>query len=102
MQCYVYRGDKKEDHYLFLAQEFDQENLPSNFPVAILGLMGELSFVVEFDLDAERKFSYLRSILVDSKDDQENEVVIKFSNPEINVAKSVKFTIPDNYTPRSF
>jgi uncharacterized protein YcgL (UPF0745 family) len=55
MQCYVYRGDKKEDHYLFLAQEFDQENLPSNFPVAILGLMGELSFVVEFDLDAERK-----------------------------------------------
>lgn len=53
-------------------------------------------------LDAERKFSYLRSILVDTQDDQENEVVIKFSNPEINVAKSVKFTIPDNYTPRSF
>ena len=54
MQCYVYKGDKKEDYYLFLAQKFDQEALPNNFPPAILTLMGELAFVVEFNLDAER------------------------------------------------
>ena len=57
MQCYVYKGDKKQDTYLFLAQEFEKENLPINFPAAILGLMGELAFVVEFDLEPDRKLS---------------------------------------------
>jgi len=57
MQCYVYKGDKKDDHYLYLNQEFDQDNLPENFPSAILGLMGTLSLVIEFDLDAERQLA---------------------------------------------
>ncbi len=55
MHCYVYKGEKKDDHYLYLGQQFDQDALPDNFPAAILGLMGELSFVVEFELDAKRK-----------------------------------------------
>lgn len=55
MQCYVYKGDNNDDHYLYLNQEFDTDNLPANFPSAILGLMGDLSFVVEFKLDANRK-----------------------------------------------
>ena len=55
MQCYVYKGDKKEDHYLFLDREFDQDDLPDNFPSAILGLMGEMRLVIDFDLAADRK-----------------------------------------------
>ena len=55
MHCYVYKGNKKDDHFLYLGQEFDQQNLPNKFPQAILSLMGELSFVVEFDLSADRK-----------------------------------------------
>lgn len=54
MQCYVYKGNNNENHYLYLNQEFDLDTLPNDFPSAILTLMGELSFVVEFDLDADR------------------------------------------------
>ncbi|MFT5571885.1 MAG: hypothetical protein ACI9FR_000806 [Cryomorphaceae bacterium] len=55
MNCYVYKGDKKEDFYLYLNHEFDLEVLPSDFPKAILGLMGELKLVIEFELDHDRK-----------------------------------------------
>lgn len=54
MQCYVYKGDKKEDSYLFLDDEFDSENISSDFPAAILRMMGELSLVIEFDLQPDR------------------------------------------------
>jgi len=55
MHCYVYKGDRKQDHYLYLGQKFDADSLPKDFPSAILGLMGELSLVVEFELEASRK-----------------------------------------------
>ena len=55
MNCYVYKGDKKEDHYLYLLEEFDQEAVREDLPPAIIALMGELSLVVEFDLTPERK-----------------------------------------------
>lgn len=55
MYCYVYKGDKKDDHYLYLNQEFDLENLPKGFPSAILNLLGELSLVLDFELTPERK-----------------------------------------------
>lgn len=54
MQCYVYKGDKKEDNYLFLNYEFDAGRIPSEFPAAILRMMGELSQVLEFDLHPDR------------------------------------------------
>lgn len=54
MQCYVYKGDKKEDSYLYLNYEFDAQKMPSEFPAAILRMMGELSLVIEFDLQPER------------------------------------------------
>jgi len=57
MQCYVYKGVNNDDHFLFLNQEFDQDNLPDDFPEAILRLMGELNFVVEFELTSERKLA---------------------------------------------
>lgn len=55
MNCFVYKGDKKDDHYLYLDHQFDLDKLPDNFPQAILGLLGELSLVIEFELTLERK-----------------------------------------------
>lgn len=54
MQCYVYKGDKKEDSYLYLNYEFDADHVPSEFPAAILRMMGALSLVVAFDLQPNR------------------------------------------------
>lgn len=55
MHCYVYKGDRQPDYYLYLDQEFSALDLSDGFPTAILDLMGELSLVVEFELDAARK-----------------------------------------------
>lgn len=55
MVCYVYKGEKKQDHYLYLPHEFDAAELPKDFPDAILGLLGELSLIIEFELSPERK-----------------------------------------------
>jgi uncharacterized protein YcgL (UPF0745 family) len=54
MQCYVYKGENNNNHFLYLNQEFDKDNLPDDFPDAILRLMGELNLVVEFELTADR------------------------------------------------
>lgn len=53
MHCFVYKGARKEDHYLYLPKKItliSQGALPS----ALLDMLGELSLVVEFDLDADR------------------------------------------------
>ena len=55
MHCFVYKGTKQADHYLFLNQEFDQQNPPVTVPQALLDLLGELNLVVEFQLDPMRK-----------------------------------------------
>lgn len=55
MQCYVYKGDKKDDHYLYLNQEFDSEQPPEGLPSAILNLMGDLCLVIDFELEPTRK-----------------------------------------------
>lgn len=55
MHCYVYKGDKKDDHYLYLDYEFSADKLAEGFPMAILSMMGDLSLIVEFELDAGRK-----------------------------------------------
>ncbi len=57
MQCYVYKGDRKEDYYLYLGQQLDQDSPPEKVPQAILGLMGELSFVLEFELSDQKKLA---------------------------------------------
>ena len=53
--CYVYKGSNKEDHYLYLPQEFSANDLPPNLPSSLLTLLGELSLVVEFELSNDRK-----------------------------------------------
>jgi len=55
MNCYVYKGDQKQDHYLYLPNEFNPQQPPENLPKAILGLLGELSFVIEFELTQDRQ-----------------------------------------------
>jgi hypothetical protein len=53
-------------------------------------------------LSTNEIFSYFRNITLNSGDDEENAISIKFVNPEINVDKSIKFSIPPSYTPRKF
>ena len=55
MYCYVYKGQHKEDHYLYLNQKFSAELLPSGLPEGLLGMLGELSLVLEFELTEDRK-----------------------------------------------
>ena len=55
MNCYVYKGDKKEDHYLYLPEEFIADAPSNELPSVVLELMGDLSLVIEFDLTPERK-----------------------------------------------
>ena len=53
MKCFVYKGDRKSDHYLYLPNEI--ENLNQGLPEALINMLGELSFILEFDLAADRK-----------------------------------------------
>lgn len=55
MQCYVYKGDKKEDHFLYLPNEFETDSESSDLPAVLLDMLGNLSLVIEFDLDESRK-----------------------------------------------
>ena len=55
INCYVYKGDRKDDHYLYLTSEFDAQTPNEEVPAAILSLMGELSLVLEFELSADRE-----------------------------------------------
>lgn len=55
MQCYVYKSEKKQDHFLFVAKQFEGASPPEVLPVALLEMLGELSLVVDFDLTESRK-----------------------------------------------
>ena len=53
MRCYVYKGSRKSDHYLYLAQELNERVL-AGLPPMLVEMLGELTLVVDFDLDGER------------------------------------------------
>ena len=53
MNCFVYKGKKKTDTYLYL----DRENDFSAVPEALLRLLGELQEVIRFELDADKKLA---------------------------------------------
>lgn len=55
MQCYVYKSIKKQDHFLYLREEIESDNLPSELPDALMQLLGELALVLSFDLAPDRK-----------------------------------------------
>ncbi|MEW5756023.1 MAG: YcgL domain-containing protein [Pseudomonadota bacterium] len=49
MQCWIYKGKKKQDHYLFV----EAENDFSRVPATLLTLIGELVFVMTVDITPE-------------------------------------------------
>ncbi len=55
MQCYVYKGDRKDDHYIYLAEELNVNEPDKSLPAAITKLLGGLTFVLDFELTHERK-----------------------------------------------
>ncbi len=50
MNTWIYKGSRKPDTYIYVSSENDFSAVPD----AILGLMGEMQFVLEVDL-AERE-----------------------------------------------
>lgn len=57
MQCYVYKGEKKQDHFLYLNEEIEGDSLPAELPDALAQLLGELTLVLSFELTSERKLA---------------------------------------------
>ena len=53
MQCFVYKSLAKRDVYVYLDRRDDFSRLPE----ALLGLLGELQLVVEFELTPERRLA---------------------------------------------
>lgn len=53
MQCYVYKSPRKADTYVYLAQRDDFSVLPA----PLLESLGQLAFVLEFELTPERKLA---------------------------------------------
>lgn len=50
MDCYIYKGRKKADSYLFV----DTQDDFSRVPPQLLDLLGNLEFVMQIKLDASR------------------------------------------------
>lgn len=53
MQCVVYKGRKKTDHYLYVEKEDDFSRVPQ----ALLDILGQLEMVIGLELSAERKLA---------------------------------------------
>ena len=53
MQCFVYKGDRKADTYLYITREGDFSDVPQT----LLKLMGELEFVLSVDLAQRDKLA---------------------------------------------
>ena len=53
MQCYVYKGSRKEGAYLYLRLEDDFSEVPEQ----LLKSLGKLSLALSFELHAERKLA---------------------------------------------
>ncbi|MCH2190972.1 MAG: YcgL domain-containing protein [Gammaproteobacteria bacterium] len=57
MHCFVYKGEKKADYYVYLAEELNLDRPQALIPKAILTLLGDLQFVLDFELTEDRKLS---------------------------------------------
>ena len=60
LHCYVYKGSRQVDHFLYLPEKLpecsaeDAEPNSLNIPAALLTLLGELTLVVDFELTPDR------------------------------------------------
>jgi uncharacterized protein YcgL (UPF0745 family) len=53
MQCVVYKGSKKIDHYLYVEKEDDFSRVPQT----LLDMMGQLELVIGLELSPERQLA---------------------------------------------
>ncbi|HHH47649.1 MAG TPA: YcgL domain-containing protein [Gammaproteobacteria bacterium] len=53
MNCAIYKGSRKEDHYLYVEREDDFEHVPED----LLKMLGELSLVITLELSEGRKLA---------------------------------------------
>ncbi|MDG2088262.1 MAG: YcgL domain-containing protein [Arenicellaceae bacterium] len=53
MYCQVFKGSRKQDHYIYLPVGYDQATLPATLQT----LLGELLLVVEFELTPDRELA---------------------------------------------
>ena len=53
MQCVVYKGNKKLDHYLYVEKEDDFSRVPQT----LLDMLGELELVISLELSPERQLA---------------------------------------------
>ncbi len=53
MQCYIYKSLKKDELYLYVTQKDDFGAIPE----ALLKSLGKLSFVMELELNHDRKLA---------------------------------------------
>ena len=60
MQCFVYKACDKENHYLYLPQQIEDADLPA----ALSSLLGQLEFVLEFELTEQRTLPNADSVEV--------------------------------------
>lgn len=86
--------------HVFLASDFKLRTTKIEDPVNKVN--ARLTYDEYGTLNAEQNFSYLRDIFIDNGVDETSNIKIKFSKPELNIEKSIKFSIPDTYTPRDF
>ena len=53
MNCAIYKGNKKSNHYLYIEREDDFSRVPE----VLLKMLGHLELVMTLELDLERKLS---------------------------------------------
>jgi len=53
MQCTIYKGNKKVDHYLYVEKEDDFSHVPQ----ALLDMLGCLELVISLELSAKRQLA---------------------------------------------
>jgi len=53
MQCAIYKGTKKTDHYLYIEKEDDFSRVPQ----ALLDMLGQLNLVISLELSAGRQLA---------------------------------------------
>ncbi len=53
MNCYIYKSDRKTDHYLYLPEKLETLELPQ----ALTNLLGDLLPVMELDLQVDTKLA---------------------------------------------
>ena len=51
MLCYVYKGDKRDDHYLYLDRAIEDAEVPNG----LLSMLGNLTKVIQFNLNPDRQ-----------------------------------------------